>query len=34
MRKTVRWYLGNQDWVASVRTGEYRKWIEQNYGSR
>jgi len=34
MRKTVRWYLDNQDWVASVRTGEYRKWIEQNYGSR
>jgi dTDP-glucose 4,6-dehydratase len=34
MRKTVRWYLDNPDWVASVRTGEYRKWIEQNYGDR
>jgi dTDP-glucose 4,6-dehydratase len=34
LRKTVRWYLANQPWVASVRTGEYRRWIEQNYGSR
>jgi dTDP-glucose 4,6-dehydratase len=34
LRKTVRWYLANQAWVESVRSGEYRKWIEQNYGSR
>ena len=34
MRKTVRWYLDNPAWVASVRTGEYRQWIEQNYGGR
>jgi dTDP-glucose 4,6-dehydratase len=34
LRKTVRWYLDNQPWVESVRTGEYRKWIEQNYGGR
>jgi dTDP-glucose 4,6-dehydratase len=34
LRKTVRWYLDHQDWVASVRTGEYRQWIEQNYGAR
>jgi dTDP-glucose 4,6-dehydratase len=34
LRKTVRWYLDHQDWVASVRTGEYRRWIEQNYGAR
>jgi dTDP-glucose 4,6-dehydratase len=34
LRKTVRWYLDHQDWVASVRTGEYRRWIEQNYGGR
>lgn len=34
LRKTVRWYLDNQDWVASVRTGAYRRWIEQNYGDR
>ncbi|MDB4971663.1 MAG: dTDP-glucose 4,6-dehydratase [Myxococcaceae bacterium] len=34
IQKTVRWYLENKEWVAEVRSGEYRKWIEQNYGSR
>jgi dTDP-glucose 4,6-dehydratase len=34
LRKTVRWYLDNQAWVESVRSGDYRKWIEQNYASR
>ena len=31
LRRTVRWYLEHMDWVESVRTGEYRKWIEANY---
>jgi dTDP-glucose 4,6-dehydratase len=31
LRRTVRWYLDNPTWVESVRTGEYRKWIELNY---
>jgi dTDP-glucose 4,6-dehydratase len=34
LRKTVRWYLANRPWIESVRTGEYRQWIEQNYGGR
>ena len=34
IRKTVRWYLENPEWVRSVRTGEYRKWIDLNYGDR
>jgi dTDP-glucose 4,6-dehydratase len=34
LRKTVRWYLENSEWVESVRTGAYREWIEQNYGER
>ncbi|BEV13671.1 dTDP-glucose 4,6-dehydratase [Herbaspirillum sp. DW155] len=34
MRKTVQWYLENQDWVANVRSGEYRTWIEGNYVGR
>lgn len=34
LRKTVRWYLDNQAWVEEVRSGDYRKWIEQNYGAR
>ena len=31
---TVDWYLLHMDWVESVRTGDYRRWIDQNYGDR
>ena len=31
---TVDWYLENLDWVQSVRSGEYRKWLEANYEGR
>ena len=31
---TMDWYLNHMDWVDFVRTGEYRKWIEINYGNR
>jgi dTDP-glucose 4,6-dehydratase len=34
LARTVRWYLGNAAWVAQVRSGEYRRWIETNYGKR
>ena len=34
LRRTVRWYLDQMDWVERVRTGAYRTWIEQNYGER
>ena len=34
LRKTVAWYLANPEWVASVRSGDYRKWIETNYRGR
>lgn len=34
LRDTVRWYLANGDWVGRVRSGEYRNWIEKNYGAR
>lgn len=34
MRKTVRWYLDNPDWVHGVVSGEYRKWMEKNYAQR
>ena len=34
IRKTVQWYLSNQDWVRDVRSGEYRKWIDLNYANR
>ncbi len=34
IRKTVEWYLSNQDWVNNVKSGAYKTWIEQNYGER
>jgi dTDP-glucose 4,6-dehydratase len=34
LRKTVRWYLGNTEWVSEVRSGAYREWMEKNYGAR
>ena len=32
LRKTVRWYLDHQDWVADVTSGGYRDWITKHYG--
>ena len=34
LKSTVRWYLENSEWVESVRSGEYRQWIERNYINR
>ena len=34
IRKTVQWYLGNQDWVTNVQSGNYRQWVEKNYAGR
>ena len=34
LAKTVQWYLDNPDWVETVRSGDYRNWLEQNYGKR
>lgn len=31
IRKTVRWYLENQDWVANVTSGAYRDWTTKQY---
>ncbi|MEQ1515526.1 MAG: dTDP-glucose 4,6-dehydratase [Usitatibacteraceae bacterium] len=33
IRKTVEWYLANQDWVQSVTSGEYRKWVDLQYAN-
>jgi dTDP-glucose 4,6-dehydratase len=32
IRKTVRWYLAHQDWVAHITSGAYRDWTAQQYG--
>ncbi|MEO8151893.1 MAG: dTDP-glucose 4,6-dehydratase [Rhizobacter sp.] len=34
IRKTVRWYLDNPDWVAHVQSGAYRDWVDRNYAGR
>ncbi|MDH5536391.1 MAG: dTDP-glucose 4,6-dehydratase [Betaproteobacteria bacterium] len=34
LRDTVEWYLGHMDWITAVQTGDYRKWIEMQYGAR
>ncbi|OPA87020.1 dTDP-glucose 4,6-dehydratase [Pseudomonas fluorescens] len=34
IRKTVEWYLDNQDWVSNIQSGSYREWVEKNYTER
>jgi dTDP-glucose 4,6-dehydratase len=31
LRRTVRWYLDHQDWVADVTSGGYRDWVARHY---
>lgn len=33
IRKTVQWYLDNQDWVRNVQSGSYREWVQKQYAS-
>jgi dTDP-glucose 4,6-dehydratase len=33
IRKTVRWYLENDEWVRNVTSGSYRQWIAMHYSS-
>lgn len=31
LRKTVEWYLTNQEWVKHVQSGEYQNWVQNQY---
>ncbi|MGL4369444.1 MAG: dTDP-glucose 4,6-dehydratase [Spirochaetota bacterium] len=31
---TVKWYCENSGWIKGIQSGEYRKWMEKNYGDR
>ena len=31
IRKTIEWYLQNEEWVKGVTSGAYRKWIATQY---
>ncbi|MCL2380281.1 MAG: dTDP-glucose 4,6-dehydratase [Treponema sp.] len=34
LERTVDWYLSNKEWVNGIRSGDCRRWIEENYGKR
>ncbi len=34
LHKTVTWYLANATWIAGVRSGEYQRYYEEQYGAR
>jgi dTDP-glucose 4,6-dehydratase len=34
LRETVRWYQDHADWVQTIRSGEYMKYYQTQYGSR
>jgi len=31
IRKTILWYMENRSWVERVKSGAYRKWMEEHY---
>jgi dTDP-glucose 4,6-dehydratase len=31
IRKTVQWYLDNQDWVKNITSGAYKDWVDKQY---
>lgn len=31
IKKTIRWYLDNKEWIDRVKSGEYMSWIEKHY---
>jgi dTDP-glucose 4,6-dehydratase len=33
IRKTIQWYLDNQDWVQHITSGDYQQWIDKNYAA-
>ncbi|GMO53731.1 MAG: dTDP-glucose 4,6-dehydratase [Termitinemataceae bacterium] len=34
LEKTVDWYLANTAWIESIKSGEYKNWINANYEKR
>jgi dTDP-glucose 4,6-dehydratase len=34
LRATIEWYRSNAAWTARVKSGEYQKYYQSNYGSR
>ena len=34
LRKTIKWYLSNPQWIKSIKSGDYKNWIDINYRER
>ena len=34
IRRTIRWYLDNEEWWETIRSGEYQNYYEKMYGNR
>ena len=34
MRKTIEWYLSNDQWIKSVTGADYQEWVTKNYADR
>ena len=34
IEKTIDWYLGNEEWLQNVTSGDYQKYYEQQYQKR
>ena len=32
IQKTIQWYLDNPEWVNNVKSGDYRQWVDKQYG--
>lgn len=34
IQKTIQWYLDNHEWVDGVKSGDYRQWVDKQYGQK
>jgi dTDP-glucose 4,6-dehydratase len=34
LENTIKWYQENDDWIQNIKSGEYLKYYEQQYGNR
>jgi dTDP-glucose 4,6-dehydratase len=34
LKQTIDWYLANTEWIAQIKSGEYRSYYEMQYGNR
>ncbi len=33
IRKTIKWYLDNPEWIENIKSGDYHAWIDEQYGA-